>query len=123
MEYIYNRFIGNFNNARDVVDNFKRKEILNYEIIVAAYFKESYEGAAYLLLKKGVNYYEVEASHCSCNGLEECFRLGSPVDLNYIRHRLENGEFFSSYYIDKQIKDSLRGYFKLNEISFEQQLH
>ncbi len=45
-------------------------EIANIDIIIAAYNKESYEGDAFILFKKDGKLYEVNDSHCSCNGLE-----------------------------------------------------
>ena len=43
------------------------------EVVYACYNNESYEGSAILIYYKGLTLYEVNGSHCSCNGLEECW--------------------------------------------------
>lgn len=45
-------------------------EISKLDIIVAAYNHESYEGDAFVLFRKDGKLYEVNDSHCSCNGLD-----------------------------------------------------
>lgn len=40
------------------------------EILVAHYSEGFYDGAAFILYKKDGKFYEVNASHCSCYGLE-----------------------------------------------------
>lgn len=43
------------------------------EIIYAVYERGDYEGSAFVLFRKGGKLFEVNGSHCSCNGLEECW--------------------------------------------------
>lgn len=43
------------------------------DVIYANYHTESYEGTAWVLFKCDGVLYEVCGSHCSCNGLEECW--------------------------------------------------
>jgi len=63
-------------------DNMDKQEIANAfeidvseldgcDILFAVYEGESYEGSALILFNKEGKLYEVNASHCSCNGLEE----------------------------------------------------
>lgn len=40
------------------------------EGLIAEYDAEGYEGSALVLLRKGTRLFTVEASHCSCYGLE-----------------------------------------------------
>lgn len=40
-------------------------------VLVALYGSENYEGSAFVLLTRGGKLYEVNGSHCSCNGLED----------------------------------------------------
>lgn len=40
-------------------------------IRVAVYQQGSWDGAAFVLFKRGDRFYEVNASHCSCYGLED----------------------------------------------------
>lgn len=43
------------------------------EVLIASYDTPPYEGDAFVLYEKDGKLYEVNASHCSCNGLEECW--------------------------------------------------
>jgi hypothetical protein len=40
------------------------------EIVIAVYDAGGYEGAAFVLFRRDGKFYEVNASHCSCYGLE-----------------------------------------------------
>ena len=46
------------------------RELEGVEIVLASYGTPSYEGYAFVLFKKDGKLYEVNASHCSCYGLE-----------------------------------------------------
>ena len=67
------RFLGNFECADDVFREFqvKKEDTEGIEILFAYYTYEDYSGNAYVLYKKDGELYDVEGSHCSCNGLEE----------------------------------------------------
>jgi hypothetical protein len=52
------------------VDNLEAVEISKLDIICAAYSSEGYEGDCFVLFRKDGKLYEVNDSHCSCNGLE-----------------------------------------------------
>lgn len=52
------------------VDNLTAIEISSIEIICAAYLTEPYSGDAFVLFRKDGKLYEVNDSHCSCNGLQ-----------------------------------------------------
>lgn len=45
-------------------------DLHGYEILYAVYERGGYEGDAFVLLRKGEDLFRVDASHCSCNGLE-----------------------------------------------------
>ncbi len=68
---------GNFNCWKDVVLAFcgiEEKRLLKtkgIEVIYANYDLDGYEGAAYVVWHKGKHYYTLNATHCSCYGLEE----------------------------------------------------
>ena len=68
-------YFGNFSNAEDVFDSFGvGEEYRNgVDIIYADYDTPDYEGYAFVIFMKGGLLYEVNGSHCSCNGLEECW--------------------------------------------------
>lgn len=102
-------FLGNFNNIEDVAKEFDEEDILSYEIIVASYFYEDYEGAAYVLAKRDGVYYEVHARHCSCNGLEGDWEPDI-VDLNYLRLRVNNGRFGPSTERGDETKQAVKAW-------------
>jgi hypothetical protein len=44
-----------------------------HEVIYANYEQGNYDGRAFVIYQKDGKLYEVHGSHCSCNGLEECW--------------------------------------------------
>jgi hypothetical protein len=65
-------YLGNFNNREDLMSNFEitDADLEGVRILFAAYENESYEGYAMVIFSKDGKLYEVNGSHCSCNGLE-----------------------------------------------------
>jgi len=63
------RFFGDFESVEDVLKKFKVKNFSG-EIVYAIYDQDRYNGKATVVFKERDNYYVVEASHCSCYGLE-----------------------------------------------------
>ena len=66
------------------------------EIIFAHYTCDCYEGRAFVLYRKGDQYFEVNGSHCSCYGLEGQFDP-EETTIAAIRHRLEEGGLGRGY--------------------------
>lgn len=68
-------FYENFTCADDVFHEFSvsDKEREGIEFIYAAYDTPDYEGYAHVIFIRERSLYEVNGSHCSCNGLEECW--------------------------------------------------
>jgi len=66
-------YFENFTCIEDVVGNFAipTEEMVGVEIIYAAYDTPDYEGYAQVIFMRGRKLYEVNGSHCSCNGLED----------------------------------------------------
>lgn len=67
-------YFGSWTKKEDVVNDFdldywEKKQIDNADIIIAVYEHEGYDGTAFILFKKDGKLYEVNDSHCSCNGL------------------------------------------------------
>jgi hypothetical protein len=67
-------YFGSWTKKEDVIDAFdvnyyEKKEIDNADIIVAVYSEGSYDGSAFILFRKDGHLFEVNDSHCSCNGL------------------------------------------------------
>ena len=44
------------------------------DVLIATYEQEDYEGSAFVLFTDGGRLFEVNGSHCSCYGLEDCWR-------------------------------------------------
>lgn len=63
-----------FSDKADVAEQFSQDDGLpSVDILYAAYNQEGYEGSAYVLFYEEGKLWEVEASHCSCNGLEDAW--------------------------------------------------
>lgn len=79
-------FLGHFKSREDVLEAFKVRDPNewrfasqntsehpvdgSFDIVVAAYVDENYEGSAFVLIARGGKYFEINGSHCSCHGLE-----------------------------------------------------
>jgi hypothetical protein len=73
-----------WNGYEDMLNSFKHYNDTEYklmdpipqehEVLFASYGGRSYEGHAYVLFLHDGSLWEVEGSHCSCNGLEEQWR-------------------------------------------------
>ncbi len=86
--------------SHDISEDLKR-----YDVIVASYYFEDCEGLAYLLLqdKNTKKYYEVNAGHCSCFGLE-CQYEPEEVEPEYL---LSDKFYVCQKYLN-QIKEHIR---------------
>jgi hypothetical protein len=69
------KYFGGFDDFEDMMESFhvdpKALGLTDKNILLACYDTPSYEGYAFVLLKRGKKLYEVHGSHCSCNGLED----------------------------------------------------
>jgi len=77
------RYFDLFKGINDVIENFcgSSAEDLNEAVVIAAiYTQEGYEGSAMVVYRKNGKLYEVNGSHCSCNGLENQW---SPEETSY----------------------------------------
>jgi hypothetical protein len=64
-----------FETQEDIIKEFaiNSKELEGAEILYASYDTPPYEGYAQVIFRKDDKLYEVNGSHCSCNGLEGCW--------------------------------------------------
>jgi hypothetical protein len=74
-------FYGNWSSIEDMAHNFEVPvDTFNgCEILFATYDYGSYDGSAYVIFQKDNKFFEVEASHCSCYGLEQQWIPGEIV--------------------------------------------
>lgn len=70
MPLIMTKYVG-FENREDVEEQFEETLGPDITLLIAAYNSEQYEGDAFVLFTQGGKLYEVNASHCSCYGLED----------------------------------------------------
>lgn len=73
-----------FTDRKDPVD------ILEGEVLLASYRYESYDGEAFVLFARDGKLYEVNASHCSCYGLEGQWEP-EETSVVALRARMKNG--------------------------------
>jgi hypothetical protein len=66
-------YFGLFSDADEVTNNFNAPSgaLDGAEVLLAWYEYEDYSGDAFVLYEKDGKLYEVNGSHCSCDGLED----------------------------------------------------
>lgn len=69
-----------FDNKQDVEEQFDIKLADDIEILLAWYDTGNYEGQAFVLFRLDGKLFEVNGSHCSCDGLEGQWE---PEETNY----------------------------------------
>ncbi|MCZ2222476.1 MAG: hypothetical protein LC122_02480 [Chitinophagales bacterium] len=67
-----NRYFGEFNSINDLYKEFYIDEstIKDEEIVYASYDLGSYDGDSLVIFIRDGKLFEMNSSHCSCNGLE-----------------------------------------------------
>lgn len=95
-------YIDGWGNIEDMKNDFWEKlkydwsaheynnELDGVDWLFAVYSSGSYEGSAFVLLGRGNDVFEVNASHCSCYGLEGQWSEDATT-LEIIRDRIKNG--------------------------------
>lgn len=66
-------YLQNFSSNKDVIDSYHAPEdaLTDATVYLAWYGYGSYCGSSLVVFEKGGTLYEVNGSHCSCNGLED----------------------------------------------------
>ena len=103
----WNTFDDMVNDFQDYCDRDKgNEEYSGVNVVLASYSYECYSGEAFVLFEENGKLYEINASHCSCYGLEGQW---SPeeVDLKELEHRLLNGSFGEDSYSENNFKQTL----------------
>ena len=99
-----------FEEEKEKVDLFLKQKV--NKILFASYGNDSYWGDAFVLFEKDGKLFEVNASHCSCFGLENQWEE-EEVELKELEHRLINGTFGESYCFGNQFKEELKEFLGL----------
>jgi hypothetical protein len=79
------------------------------EILIAKYHTGDYEGSSFVLLRRGVELFEVNGSHCSCFGLENQWDE-ELTSIEALRTRSGNNSF-----INPEELNEIEAYLKLEE--------
>jgi hypothetical protein len=86
-------WLGCFANMDDLCRNFnidEKTDLEGADVLLASYDIDGYEGTAFVLYQQNGKLYEVNASHCSCYGLEEGWNP-EETSVEAIRFRMEQG--------------------------------
>ncbi len=93
-----NVFLGNWEDEEDVKREFALDDELNGAFILLAHYEiDGYEGSAFVLFERDGKIYEVNGSHCSCNGLEDQWGP-EETSVDALTHRVKNGRLGWGYY-------------------------
>lgn len=94
-------YLQNFSSEDDIYNSFELTKRLedNINILLAWYGYGSYDGSAFVLFEQNGKLYEVNASHCSCYGLEGQW---SPEEtsIDALRYRMREGRLGRDDYSD-----------------------
>ena len=82
-------------NEQDMLESFeiKKEDLDGFEVLLASYDREGWDGSAFVLLKKDGQLFEVNGNHCSCFGLEGQWAL-EETSKEALLHRMEKGRLF-----------------------------
>jgi hypothetical protein len=85
-------WIGEFKSKEDVEREFEEKIPEGAAIHIAWYGYGSYEGDSFVLFEDSGKLYEVNASHCSCFGIEGQW-TPEETTVEALKHRLDNATY------------------------------
>ena len=103
-------YLHDFGGIDDVASEFSERldTFEGVEILLASYSQGNWSGDAFVLFRKGGELFEVNASHCSCHGLEGQWEP-EPTTVAALRHRLDEGTLGSDDWTGNEFADELRG--------------
>lgn len=93
------------NRKKSMEYHLKTWEPIN--ILFASYGTGSYEGDAFVLTERDGKLFEVNASHCSCYGLENQFDQ-EETNLDVLKHRLLEGRLGKDNYCGNEFNTELK---------------
>jgi len=91
-------YIDLFKNWLDVRREFAMDEPEPDQVLLADYSYESYSGEAYVVYRKGEDYFVVTGGHCSCHGLESSWKpvIYESKELLLGCLKIENFDYYNS---------------------------
>ena len=103
MDKMMNVFLEGFDNLEAVHSGYSIDPAVTkgYDVVVAVYNHEGYEGDAYVLWHRDGQYYESFGSHCSCYGLEEQFDFQDTAEVA-LKHRFLKGQPYGAQLLARQ---------------------
>ena len=84
-----------YGGSYDIPEHFPAHD----DILIAVYQAEAYSGSAFVLFLRGDQLFEVNGSHCSCNGLEECW---NPEETTWAALKLRSFDYLCEGHPDAQ---------------------
>lgn len=87
--------------VNEFTEQHEHVDVREEEVLLASYRTGSYEGEAFVLFARGGKLYEVNASHCSCYGLEGQWKPEETSAVT-LRERMEKGDLGSADYLNEQ---------------------
>jgi len=108
-EVVFAEFEGTRWGAREDINDppvSDSPEFKGVEILLASYGSGGYEGDAFVLFRRDGRLYEVNASHCSCYGLENQWDP-ELTTIEALRHRLTNGTLGADSYCNNPFATEL----------------
>lgn len=88
-------------------DALEKEQWKGIDVLLASYGNENYSGDAFVLFKKDGKLYEVNASHCSCYGLEGQWDP-EETTIESLMHRLDSGSLGNDDYAGNKFAHELR---------------
>lgn len=107
-------YYGNWSDKQGIENDFDVSLNENVVILLAAYNTPWYEGYGFVLFEENGMLYEVNASHCSCHGLEGQW-VPEETSVEALIHRLNEGVIFSYFDESGALETELREILKRRE--------
>lgn len=95
-------YLDNFDCREDVEREFEVKLDDECEILLAIYTYGDYDGDAMVIGRRGETLFMMEASHCSCYGLEGQWNEDE-TSLATLKYMLENGKIFHRFGVTQEV--------------------
>jgi hypothetical protein len=105
-------YFGNWSSQEDMAKDFSNDygeplyKAMLADVIFAAYEAGGYEGEALVLFRDGAKLYEVNASHCSCYGLEGQWKP-EEIEPEVLLERIRRSDYGVAHSFRAEIEQAL----------------